>query len=448
VIVFSFILLIATVVLSLGSLRTARGDALGLPVVAIGGFVFLYIVQPLRVIQMGAMDTFLTDWQVCKAVAIPALMLGGFVWGWLRTPSTSVRGQPASWNPAELWHFGLGTALVGFCLYAVFIARSGGVLAAFSQQHGHAMAFEQNTAYLYDGPWWILSGVAMMMCAASRFSVYGWRRGAPSVFVSAVLAHALLTGSRGPLFSAVAVFCVGTAIRRRKILSVSQAFAILSLVGTGVLLVVGYRAVLHLGPQDSERPSLSAALGATVDVSEADMSNRIVAQEFILHAAVLDTVDNTHKLDLGLSWAYFIAINPVPKLLWAEKHYPASPGITQADIFDVTGLRFAVGSAPGIVADLYRQFWLGAVLFMYIFGRLSRRLFVCAWSVESPLANCSYVMLYALSLNVFAQGFSAIFVPFLFSLAPVVAFTILSGWRRRPGVLSIEGSHRLSGAVS
>ncbi|MGA2115776.1 MAG: hypothetical protein ABSH56_13625 [Bryobacteraceae bacterium] len=289
------------------------------------------------------------------------------------------------------------------------------------------MAWQDNTAYLYYGPWWILSGSAMMMFATSKFRVAGWRKAAFLSSFAVLLTHAILTGSRGPLFSALGLLFVSYSITRGRAVPLARAYTILAAVGFGVLLMVGFRSVLTLSEDKPEAPTLAEALDQSTDVSEHERARGETGQEFIYHAALIDTVDQTHKLEFGLGWIYFLAINPIPKLLWPEKHYPDTPGVAWQDIRDNTGLAVAPGAAPGIVADLYAQFGPGEALFLYCLGRASRKLFASARQMDSPLAFSAYVMLYAISLNMFAQGFGAIFVPFGYSMAPIVVFTLLSG---------------------
>jgi len=427
VITISFAVMIGAVVLSLLSLRSSRGDALGIPLVAIGAFVFLYVVQPFSLVQSGAADTLFTEWQMVKALFVPALMLSCYVSGWRAQPKRiRVVSRPA-WSPRGLWTFGLGTMVVGFSLYLIFLQRSGGVLYSFSQPHGRAMAFEQNTAYLYDGPWWMLSGSVMMVFATSKLRLEGWRKVAFILSFVVLLGQAVLTGSRGPLFSTCATLLVSYSITRAKKVSLARACALLAMLGFSVLMMVGFREVLHLGTDVSDAPSVLAALDSSISLDESAKANGVAGQEFVLHAALIDTVDQTHKFGLGLGWLYYLAINPIPKILWPEKHYPDTPGVTWDDTVEKTGIAAADGAACGIVADLYRQFGLLEALFLYLLGRFSRKLFVSACRLDSPLPLCAYVMLYAVSLNMFAQGFGSIFVSFGFSMAPVLLFTFLSG---------------------
>jgi len=421
-----FLVMILTIVVSAATLRSSRGDALGIPLVAIGSFVFLYIIQPMQLILKGSSDLFLTQWQFAKALLIPAVMLAFFMWGWLHPGSRSLRAV-APWDPQAMWKAGFWAASIGLILYFIFIERSGGIAHSFSQQHGDAMAFKDNTAYLYDGPWLMLSGSVMMMLGNARSKSKRWKRLAPYVFLSIYLLPAILTGSRGPLFAVATTYFVGSSIAQRKRVSFSQAARVLLPVGIAVVLMVGYRDVLHLGPQTSEElPSAETAYDDVAGVSEYDVEHGTASQEFVYHAAVLDTVDQTGKLDYGLSWVKFIFINPIPRVLWKDKENVIFSGITWADISEHTGIALNGGAAPGIVADLYQLFHLFSAIFLFALGLGLRRLFLSARNLSSPLTAVGYVMFYAVSLNMFAQGFGSVFVPLGYSMAPVVLFTWVS----------------------
>ncbi|MGA9669481.1 MAG: hypothetical protein WBQ94_09750, partial [Terracidiphilus sp.] len=241
----SLAVLIGTIVVSAALLRNYRGDALGIPLIAIGTFTFLYVIQPTELLLTGDSELFLSQWQFSKALLVPVVMLAFFMWGWLRPGRRKVR-VVAPWDPRAMWKVGFGAACIGLFLYLIFLERSGGIVESFSQAHGRAMAYNDNTAYIYDGPWLMLSGSAMMILGEARSrSREQWRRLAPHVFLGVYLLSAILTGSRGPLFAVATTYFVGSAIAQRKRVSFQQAVRILVPVGFGVFLMVGYRSVLH-----------------------------------------------------------------------------------------------------------------------------------------------------------------------------------------------------------
>jgi hypothetical protein len=427
----SLAIMICTIVLSAASLRNSRGDALGIPLVALGTFTFLYVIQPLQLIRAGTTELFLSDWQVTKGFLVSAVMLAFFMRGWLH-PGRWKPSAGLDWDSRPMWVIGFISACLGLLLYAVFIERSGGIAASFSEAHGHAMKYNDNTAYLYEGPWLILSGSVMMILANARLRQPRWRRLAPYVLLLPVLADAVLTGSRGPLFSVATTYFVGRSLAAGKNVTFRQAVQVLLPLAVGVIAMVGYRSVLHLGPASTQEvPTVADAYNNVAGTSEYDNEHGFAGQEFLLHAATLDTVDQTGKLEWGEGWVEFLVINPIPRLLWPEKSTPPTSGITPADISERLSITMAPGAAAGIVADLYSRFHLLSAIFFYVLGLGLRRLFMAARALNSPLTTVGYIMLYAVSLNMFAQGFGAIFVPFLFSMAPVVLFAWFARRSRR-----------------
>ena len=264
----------------------------------------------------------------------------------------------------------------------------------------------------------------MILSEARSKSRHRWKSLAPYVFLSIFLLSAILAGDAERFLGSLQPTLLCSSIAQRKKVSFRQAALWLLPLGIVVLLLVAYRSALHLGPQTSteELPSADIAFEEATGPSEYDKEHGSVAEEFILSAAVLDTVDQTGKLDYGRDWVTFLVINPIPKLLWPQKHYPDTIGITSGDIDEQTGIVTDRGSAAGIVADLYTRFQLFSAIFFFALGLGLRRLFVAARNLSSPLTSVGYVMVYALSLNVFAQGFGSIFVALPYSMAPVVVF--------------------------
>lgn len=428
----SFSILICTIAISVSLLRSSRGDALGIPLVAIGTFLFLYVIQPLQLIRTDSMSLFLSDWQVSKALLVPALMLACFMWGWLQPRRLKLPQNP-TWDPRLLWNYGFVAASIGLVLYLIFLERSGGIVHSFSQVHGTAMAYNDNTAYIYDGPWLMLSGSIMMILCIPKPTLRNWKSLAPYAFLGLFLVSAVLTGGRGPLFAVTTAYFIGSSIAQRKTVSFGRAARTLLPVGIGVLMMIGYRSVLHLGDQQAQQnlPTVETTFDSVASASEYDKEHDTASQEFLFHAATLDTVDQTGKLEYGVGWFVFFVVNPIPKVLWPDKVTPQWTGITWEDIKENTSIGIAPGSAPGIVADLYARFHLFSGVFLFFLGFGLRWLFIAARSLSSPVASVGYVMFYAVSLNMFAQGFGAIFVPLGYSMIPVVLFAWVTRESRR-----------------
>lgn len=427
----SLTIMIFTIAVSAGLLRNSRGDALGIPVVALGSFALLYVIQPVELIRTDTMGLFLSDWQAAKALLIPALMLAAFMAGWLRQNRPRL-DRIFPWDPQPMWNVGFAAASLGLILWVIFLERSGGILQSYSQAHGGAMEWKENTAYLYDGPWLILSGAVMMIYGNREHKTKRWKTLVPYSFLAVFGVDAIIGSSRGSLFAVVGGTFVAVSIARRKQVKLKLTIGVLLTLACLIAFVFANRDRLRVGGQSaSATQSPEEALNGLVGTSESDRERGMIAQEFLLQAATIEAVDQTGKLDWGVSWIEFFLINPIPRVLFPEKPTPTYRGVTSGDIFEQTSILSAPGSAPGIVADLYGKFHLLSAVFMYGLGFGLRRLFVLARSFSSPLAMVGYAMIYAFSLNMFAQGFAALFVPFLYSMFPVIVFTWMSRRNRK-----------------
>lgn len=416
------------------------GEAFGLPLLAVAVFAFLYLGQPAALLLDGSLESYVTAGQAAKGLLIAALAMGSFVLGWSRGRAGSLRQEADSaWDPQRACRAGLGIAVAGLVLRLVFVYRSGGFLAFYSLPHGGAGAWSANTAYLYHGLYWVLSGTALVIIASSRTALNALQRTAIILLVAFVLTDAVLGSSRGMFYSTASTVLVALCLAQRVRPSVTRALGVMAAGGLAILLLVGYRSVLHLGEFRKEAPSAAEALTTALTISPTQRALRMSGTEFVYHALAIDTVDETGKLHLGLQWLYKITVHAIPRILWPDKPYGfPSGGIVWADIEAQTGVRIAPGSAPGIVADIYTQFGRYFFLFFYVFGWSARRLMDRAQTLSSPLASVAYTMLYALGLHTFAQDFGALIVPFLYSLAPVIAYSLLNRYGRRPAIQRVE----------
>jgi hypothetical protein len=420
-VVIAFSLLIAVLLGSGVSLARRAGEVLGLPVIALMSFGFLYIVQPLYFMGTGELQFLLSEAQVTRAIAWPAIALACFMLGWRIPPSPPLPAR--TWPAARLWAFGLFSSLFGLAAYSVFVLRSGGFGGMYSMQHGAALDWNDNTAYLYMSPWWIIAGTATMILAACHVGGSRWRFAVPAVFTAALLVNAALMASRGFLFATAAATLSAVAIGKGWKVTLPKVAPAALAMGLGVLAMVGFRSVLYTGGIDAPAPEPAEALGRAMGSDVNSSVHRMTGNEFVVHAAVLDTVDATGKYHYGRNWLYVYLVHPIPRVLWPDKPYSfESSGIDGADISATTGVVVADGSAPGIVADLYANFGRYSLLFFWIFGAFARRLHERAVALSSPLSTIAYIMLLATGLNCFAQGFSAILVPYTYSLAPALIF--------------------------
>lgn len=444
----AFVVLISVILFYTARLLRRPGEGIGLPIVALLVFGFLYVAQPIYLLYVDAIHFFLTDWQIAKAVIVPAVMLVFFMLGWFRGTShrNVLRFGYANWDPHRLWKSGLATAMCGLLLLLFFVRLSGGFESAFSGVHGEGLSFEETTAYLYKSPYWILSGLSMMIVSGARLRRSRWHLCISIGFGIILYCYAILVSSRGLTFATTATLLVSYALGKRARVSVAKVAPVWLAAGMLVLLILGYRGVLHLGGSLNDAPDLGAALKASLEIESTATLRQHTGREFIFHASVLDTVDTTKKCHFGIPWVYMFTVHVIPRIVWPEKPYNLySPGITRDDITQVTGLRVAHGAAAGIVADAYTHFGPLSMVLFFLIGCASGRLFMRAQYPGSPIAISGYALLCALCLNAFAQSLGSILVSYTYAMAPVVLFCWLSRpVRRRMRTLSYRrGVHSI-----
>ena len=435
-VIFAFLVMIVVLVGCLCSLWGRPSEGIGLPIIAIAVFAFIYLLQPAYMIWDGELDYFLTDAMVVKALLVSAAALFCLMWGW-RRGGHGVRRlleRPApqeGWDAGRLYRYGMAAACVGTVLHVMWVRRSGGFLQAYGQMHGLGLHTAGYTAYIYMGMFWVLSGVAMMIISGSKRRLTPAQQMGIAVFAGAYALNGLLQGSRHDVFAICAVVWVGWSLARRSRPSIDRAAPALAVACLGALLMVGYRSVLYLSSDTPEAPEVAQAVNHWLGVDDVGIRYRNTEVEFVVCALALETVDQTQKYDFAISWLEAYTLHLIPRVLWPDKPIlqvsmiPESPigsGISQADVREVTGVTLANGTAPGIIAEMYMSFGMFSLLFFMCLGWCGRRLLLRAEHAHTPFAICAYTMALSHSLNVFGQGFGTMLVPFAYSMAPVVLY--------------------------
>jgi len=412
------------------------GEGLGMPMIAMLCFGYLYVIQPLTLLLTGTLSAFLDDWQTGKALFVPAVMLAFLLWGWRRGTAAGLRTREHAFsNWTQLWNWGAGAATVGTVLVLALVLRSGGLVEVFSAPHGSGLQVEDITAYWYLSPYWIICGIGMMLFAGNRAVRTPVRR---AVLISSILfvyAFAILTSSRGIIFAISATVVVSYFLRRMTRPTIAKLLPYWICAGVLVVLMVGYRQILHVGNTDNtEAPTFGQALMSVSSITPSQVSQLNTGLEFLFHATALDTVDQTQKYHWGLAWLYIYTVHIIPRVLWPSK--PLSfdtPGITNNDIHEMTGITISAGAAPGIVADGYEQFGALSVVFFFLFGLASARLYVHAQFSGNPLPAMGYTMLCAVSLNGLTQDVHQMLIFGPYAMLPMLAFHFLA---RRPRMVA------------
>jgi len=406
-----------------------------MPIIAIAVFAYIYVVQPAYMMSKDMLDAFLTDGMIVKGLVLPALALFCMMWGWRRGDRGAAKNKEGDapktpmWDADRLYRYGMGAAVIGTVLHLIWIQRSGGVTQAYGQIHGQGVETEGFTAYIWMGSFWALTGVAMMILSGAKRRLTPAQHTAIAIFAGAYALSGLLFSSRTSIFAILAVVWVSHSLAKKSRPSIDRAAPALALACLGVLLMIGYRSVLYLSSDQVETPTWTEAVTTGLG-SDTDVKYGTSGVEFVVHSLILKTVDETHRYDTGLSWLEVCTVHMIPRVWWHDKPVqgnwpywsPLGPKIDKEDILDVTGIMLATGSSPGIVAEAYENFGLFALVFFLLLGWAFRRFLFHAENNGSPFTMCAYTMAFALSLNVFAQGFVMLIVPMVYSMAPVFLY--------------------------
>ncbi|MEM5810040.1 MAG: oligosaccharide repeat unit polymerase [Candidatus Aenigmatarchaeota archaeon] len=406
---------------------------LGLPLLAGAIFFFVYVIQPAYLIWTGDIYYFLDNWQITKGVFVAFIMYLAFLKGWFSGIKKKIKINNniiEKWNYKKLYRVGLGLSIFGTLLFLIFIYQSGGIYTFYSMPHGAAGAWREQTAYVYMGEYLVYPGIALLLLSsirlnsAGRSTIINFKRLFPFFFFSfLLLIHAILTGDRGDFILLATnvglsyFFATGKRPKTRGIIIGLCA------IGIVILLLVGYRDYLHLGPKDKQPVPIKEALLSMISVSDSQIIRGVTGVEFIYHCGVIDAVDKLQRYHLGINWVYSLTVHLIPRIIWPDKPYGwNTPGVNPEEMASLFGWIRASGSAPGTVGDMYWQFGWMSLFFFYLIGLFSGYLFNGTMITKTPQWIIIYVLWYSWGYKLFAHGLGALLVPYFYVLLPTVFF--------------------------
>jgi hypothetical protein len=431
---FEFMLLIVAA-LALGGLVIAYDgsrDAFH-PLVLVGPMLaFLYAWMPFQLVQHNSLARFFDAEQLSFVQTLNILGVLGFIVTCLavgvRVPDrqdlTKLSSRTA--NRLLLGAAVLGT--VGLICWSISIINVGGFTAAFSSSYSGG---NDASGYVRDGAMLLLVGVLLCMTSLSA--------GGPKLsgillmltFALPWSASALLMGRRGPTFNLVVILLMGWYINRRKrppLLAVMGGGLILAWF---VLFLVTNRQQIYLGSDFNLKTDVSN------QVEKPDTGN-----EYIYGTGTVLSAERRDHYFWMRRYLAQIMVRPIPSAIWPTKYedfgvpellYNAGTGEGFGDTLGWVG---AVGSAPGIIADLWLEVWWFAPLLMALVGFGYGMVWKRAVTRGGPWAT-QYVILAALSIYLIMQTGEAIIFRTLELSIPA---WIVWKWALMPPVR--EGSRR------
>lgn len=328
------------------------------PMVYIGAmFLFLYVYMPMKLFYKDQLSTYFTDEmlvhiQLLNIASILAFCAGCLGAGLqLQNRVQSRDGWPLP-NPATeirlLWGGAIAGGL-GLLCWVISIVNVGGFVNAFSRSYGGGW---DESGYVRDGAILMLAGVVLVNAAIS----VGRVRIISILLLIASgtpwLVQALLTARRGPTFTFCVMAGASWFLYRNKRPPVVLATLSGLVLGYSIMFLVANRNNIHLGSDFNMDGDVAA-------VAEAPNTGN----EFVYGTGAVIGAEKREHYYWGRRYLAQVAVRPIPSAIWPTKY--ADFGVpellqnagTGEGISDALGWVGADGSAPGIISDLFLEFW-------------------------------------------------------------------------------------------
>ena len=400
-------------------------------------FVFLYAWMPLKLKSSGSLAQFFDSEQL---VFVQTLYLCGvlaFVFGCLAVGTRfkkNERAKPATRSTLRCYRLRIGAVLtgsVGLTCWLISIINVGGFVKAFSSSYSGGW---DDSGYVRDGNLLLLVGVLLAIATITAEGFRFVNVAIAAAFGAPWLAQALLTARRGPTFAFAIVTGMGFCLLKGKRPPVVATVLGGLFLGWLALFLVTNRSNIYLGSQKS----FSTSSDEITDIVEkSDTGNEYIYGS----GAVLSSERRNHYFWMRRYLAQLL-VRPIPSSIWPTKYEDFGvPELlnnagTGEGFADALGWEGAVGSAPGIVSDLWLELWWLAVPAMAVLGWAFGKVWRKA-ATEGPAWQCQYVILSALSMYLVMQTMEAVIFRTL--LLSIPCWLV---WRWALGSPRISRQHR------
>jgi hypothetical protein len=367
--------------------------------------IFLYCWMPWKVYLTGSLDQFFDREQLVFVQTVNVLGILAFVGACLAS-GVRLHPAPCSRPPVlsetacrRLLIGGAAAGMLGLLCWAITIINVGGFVNAYSNSYSGGW---DDSGYVRDGTLLLLVGILLSITSLASngprlpsFAMLG-------LFGVPWASQALLMARRGPTFAVVAIVLMGWYISREKrppVLSVGLGGILL---GWLVLFLVTNRSRIYLGSSFDVKSNV----GAIVD--KADTGN-----EFIYGAGTILSAQRRDHYFWMRRYLAQILVRPIPSAIWPTKYEDFGvPELRQnagtgEGFGDALGWVGAVGSAPGIIADLWVEAWWLCIPLMALLGAGYAFTWKKAVARGGPWAS-QYVILSSLSIYLVMQTMEAV----------------------------------------
>jgi hypothetical protein len=391
---------------------TVSGDVFH-PLMFIGPMmIFMYAWMPAQLDSIGGLDGFFQRDQLDFVQGINVAGIVCFVLGCLsvscKLPELPRRAPQVS--ATALVTGGALIGFIGFSAWIVAIVNVGGFSAAFSESY--AGGWDDN-GYIRDASLLLFPAFLLILSASFQQGFRILNAVLLGLFIAPWALQAVFTARRGPAFMIIAVVGMGWYMNRGKRPSLLLMGVAGSLLGFLMLFLVTNRQNIYLGSDRDVTADVSAI------VEKPDTGN-----EYIYGAGGILSSEQRNSFYWGRRYLAQVLIRPIPHTLWPTKYEDFGlPEMTHnagtGEGFEETlGWQGAVGSAPGIVADLWMEFkWLNLPA-LFLLGRF----FGSAWRSAQLAGGASmaqYVIMAALSIYFVMQTMEAVIFRLLILSLPL-----------------------------
>ncbi len=331
--------------------------------------VFLYAWMPSKLLAVDGLSRFFDRDQLVFIQSFYACGIAAFVVACLSVGLRVRRGAPGKrprvrWSREACRRLLTGGALagsLGLGCWLITIRNVGGFVAAFSASYSGGW---DDSGYIRDGSLQLLVG--------------------------------------GPTFAIAVIALMGWYMARRKRPPAVAMGALGLLLGWLVLFLVTNRGNIYLG---SDR-ALDTHVSDIVETPD-------TGNEYIYGGGSILSAERANHYFWMRRYLAQILVRPIPSAIWPTKYEDFGvPELlknagTGEGFGDALGWEGAVGSAPGIIADLWVELWWLAVPAMAVLGWLYGFVWKRAVTRGGPWAS-QYIILSALSIYLVMQTMEAV----------------------------------------
>src|ERR1700730_2871124 len=367
--------------------------------------LFLYFWMPYKLHSSGGLDQFFDQKQLVFVQTLNVLGILAFVSACLGVGVRLNRGAPRRTlrlSPVANRRLLIGVAVaggIGLACWCVTIINVGGFVNAFSASYAGGW---DDSGYVRDGSLLMLVGVLLAISALSA----GAPR-TPSLLLMGFcglpwLSQALLTARRGPTFAIVTILLMGWYVNREKRPPLLAVGLFGLCLGWIVLFLVTNRSSIYLGSSFDIKSDVGNIVG------KPDTGN-----EFIYGTGTVLSADRRGHYFWMRRYLAQILVRPIPSAIWPTKYEDFGvPEIlhnagTGEGFGDALGWVGAVGSAPGIIADLFVEVWWFAIPLMALLGWSYGTIWKLS-TLQAGAWSSQYVIISALSIYLVMQTMEAV----------------------------------------